>query len=64
MAKKTENKQPETAVPIRFGKNKILGMKRFANRVDLLRVLLKSEEIYTLEAVETAIENFMKGAVK
>jgi hypothetical protein len=51
------------SVRVKFNKTKILGMKRYANRVDLLRVLLKPEETYTLEAVDAAISDFMKGKV-
>jgi hypothetical protein len=54
----------EKSVQVKFNKNKILGMKRYANRVDLLRVLLKPEKTYTLEAVDAAISDFMKGKVK
>lgn len=74
MAKKTEIPEqafnPEEtvyekkSVQVKFNKNKILGMKRYANRVDLLRVLLKPDETYTLEAVDAAISEFMKGKVK
>lgn len=70
MAKKTENPEQmdaletvEKSVQVKFNKNKILGMKRYANRVDLLQVLLKPEETYTLDAVEAAISEFMKGKV-
>ena len=70
MAKKMEN--PEQVkksvqvnhVEVKFNKNKILGMKQYADRVDLLRVLLKPEETYTLDAVDAAISEFMKGKVK
>jgi len=68
MAKKTENPEQTEAlekvkksVQVKFNKSKILGMKRYANRVDLLRVLLKPEETYTLDAVDAAISDFMKG---
>lgn len=70
MAKKMENPEQTEAletvkksVQVKFNKNKILGMKRYANRVDLLRVLLKPEETYTLDAVDAAISDFMKGKV-
>lgn len=70
MAKKMENPEQTEAletvkksVQVRFNKTKILGMKRYANRVDLLRVLLKPEETYTLDAVDAAISEFMKGKV-
>lgn len=70
MAKKTENPEQTEAlekvkksVQVKFNKSKILGMKRYANRVDLLEVLLKPEKTYTLDAVDAAISDFMKGKV-
>lgn len=70
MAKKMENPEQTEAletvkksVQVKFNRNKILGMKRYADRVDLLRVLLKPEETYTLDAVDAAISEFMKGKV-
>ncbi len=70
MAKKIENPEQTEAVEkakksvqVKFNKSKILGMKRYANRVDLLEVLLKPEETYTLDAVDAAISDFMKGKV-
>lgn len=70
MAKKLENPEQTEAletvkksVQVKFNKNKILGMKRYSDRVDLLRVLLKPEETYTFEAVDAAISDFMKGKV-
>lgn len=75
MAKKLENHEQMEAletvkksvqvnhVEVKFNKTKILGMKRYADRVDLLRVLLKPEETYTLDAVDAAISDFMKGKV-
>lgn len=48
-----------------FSKAKILTLRRFAKRRDLLSVLLKDGEVYTLSQVEDTIENFMKkGKVK
>lgn len=70
MAKKNENPEQadaletvEKSVQVKFNKNKLLGMKRYTNRVDLLQVLLKPEETYTLDAVDAAISDFMKGKV-
>ena len=70
MAKKKENPEQTEAletvkksVQVKFNKTKILGMKRYSERVDLLRVLLKPEETYTFEAVDAAISDFMKGKV-
>ncbi len=70
MAKKLENPEQMEAletvkksVQVKFNKTKILGMKRYSDRVDLLRVLLKPEETYTFKAVDAAISDFMKGKV-
>lgn len=68
MARKTKNveqaQQTESySVQVKFNKSKILGMKQYANRADLLQVLLKPGETYTLEAVDAAINGFMKGKV-
>jgi len=70
MAKKNETPEQTEAletvkksVQVKFNKSKILGMKRYANRVDLLQVLLKPEKTYTLEAVDAVISDFMKGKV-
>ena len=38
--------------------------QRYAKRRDLLGALLEDGKWYTLEEVDTAIENFMKGKVK
>lgn len=42
-----------------FGKKKILTLKRYAGRRDLLSVLLKDGETYTLDQVDGLIEKFM-----
>lgn len=75
MAKKMKNPEQTEAletvkksvqvnhVEVKFNKTKLLGMKRYSDRVDLLRVLLKPEETYTLDAVDAAISEFMKGKV-
>lgn len=46
-----------------YTKEKLLTFKRFANRVDLLRALLRENAEYTIEQAETAIDSFMKGKV-
>lgn len=48
-----------------FNKSHILTFKRYANRRDLLAQILKDEEDYTLDQVNSLIQNFMaKGKVK
>jgi len=49
---------------VRFNKSKILGMKKYANRVDLLSVILEPGGTYTLDAVDAALQEFMNNEVK
>lgn len=73
MAKKNETPEQADALDekeiksvrvAKYNKNKILGMKRYANRADLLQALLEPDKTYTLDAVDAAISDFMKGKVK
>lgn len=43
-----------------FSKNKVLALSRYAGRRDLLSVLLKDNETYTLDQVDGLIQEFMK----
>ncbi len=69
MAKKNETvetveKTVEAVEPAVFTKDSLLKSKRFANRRDALSFLLKDEVLYTLEQVETLLNNFyVKGQV-
>lgn len=60
----SKNKSPESAgekkSPQVFRKDNILKFKRYAGRRDLLSVLLDEEQEYTLEQVDTLMDNFMK----
>lgn len=61
-----EKKKAESdAEPVTFSKEQILTFKRFSTRRDLLNVLLKDGEWYTMEQVENAVKAFMqpKGKV-
>ena len=61
MAKnKTEIKQEVTSA---YSKEQILVSKKYENRRDVLGVVLKDGEQYTLEKVDSLIEKFMKGKV-
>lgn len=65
--KTAEAVAPETApvaVPVTFSKAKILTMRRFAKRRDLLSVLLKENQQYTIEQVNNLINDHLKGKVK
>lgn len=46
-----------------FQKESILASAKYANRRDALSVLLEDNKDYTLEEVDTILENFMKGKV-
>lgn len=56
-----EQKQapPVSNVPV-FTKRNILTFRRYANRRDLLYVLLKDGEEYTMEQVDSLLQNFFK----
>ncbi len=47
-----------------FSKQKVLSLQRYANRRDLLSVLLNDGENYTLDQVDSLVNDFMKGKVK
>lgn len=63
----TKTRKPKTAeaaqsvsnVPV-FTKRNILTFKRYAKRRDLLSVLLKDGEEYTMEQVDSLLQNFFK----
>lgn len=67
----TKTRKPKTAeaappvsnVPV-FTKRNILTFQRYANRRDLLSILLKDGQEYTHDQVQNLIDNFMKGKVK
>ena len=56
--------EPKQA-PATFSKSHILTFKRYANRRDLLTQLLDDGKTYTLDQIDSLIQNFMKkGKVK
>lgn len=48
----------------KFSKEVLLNSKRFANRKDALNVILADGDEYTIDEVETRLDEFMKGMVK
>lgn len=56
----SENKKMESL----FSKGQLQASKKFANRRDLLEVLLEDDKQYSISAVEGMVEKFMKGKVK
>lgn len=59
-AKKEET---TTKVVSSFSKEQILSAVKFANRRDLLSVVLEDGKTYTVEDVQKEIDKFMKGKV-
>lgn len=57
---KTETTKQE----LTFTKSQILDSKKYANRRDALGAILADAEVYTVEQVDTLLDNFMKGKVK
>lgn len=47
-----------------FTKEQIVSSKKYKDRKDLINVLLKNGQSYSLDEVDDLIENFMKGKVK
>lgn len=60
MAKPDTVKQPVT----KFTKAALLKSKQFTGRTDLLRVLLKDGESYSIEQVHALIKSFLSKEVK
>jgi hypothetical protein len=61
-----ETTQAANTGPVTFSKSHILTFKRYANRRDLLSVLLEEDQRYTMEQVDGLIQKFLtpKGKVK
>ena len=47
-----------------FTKEQLLSSGRFLDRRDIAEALLDDEKVYTMEAVEGKIEDYMKGKVR
>ncbi len=64
MAKKKDSiPETEGLNEIRFRKSKILTFGQYRNRVDLLSTLLQDDTEYTMDEVDSIMDNFMKGKV-
>ena len=57
--KKTEIIKEES----KFTKEQILSSKKYANRKDILGVILSNDKSYTIEQVDSLLDKFMKGKV-
>ena len=58
---KTDEINQESVV---YTKEQILGSKKYKHRRDALGVILTDDENYTIDKVDSLLENFMKGKVK
>lgn len=47
-----------------FSKAQILASKKYKHNIDILTVLLKDGERYSIDEVEKLINKYMKGSVK
>ena len=59
----TTTKKEEVTKSSSFSKEQILSAAKFANRRDLLSVVLEDGKTYTVEDVQKQIDKFMKGKV-
>jgi hypothetical protein len=57
-------KTVESKKEISFTKDAILSSTKYANRRDVLGVILEDDKSYTAEQIETLLAKFMKGKVK
>ena len=62
MAETKTETAAKTAEP-KFTKEQLMSSKTYANRKDLLGVLLSDAETYSISEVDKLIDKFMKGKV-
>lgn len=63
-AGKAVEKEEKTPVQEQsFSKEQLLASERYANRVDLVRALLKDNEVYTFKQVDDLMSKYLKGKV-
>lgn len=61
--KATNAQEPPITAPVVFSKERVLTFKRYADRRDLLSVLLEDGKEYTHDQIDGLIKDFMKGKV-
>ena len=61
--KATTAQEPPITTPVVFPKERVLTFKRYADRCDLLSVLLEDGKEYTHDQIDGLIKDFMKGKV-
>lgn len=52
--------EPTITAPVVFPKERVLTFRRYADRRDLLSVLLEDGKEYTMEQVDSLLQNFFK----
>lgn len=60
----TEKKKPEEVEEVRYAKEQILASSRYSGCLDLVGVLLRDGETYTLGKADSLIDEFKKREVK
>ncbi len=60
---KTKTNEIKQEMNFAYSKEQILASKKYENRRDVLGVILKDGEQYTLEKVNSLLEKFLKGKV-
>ena len=58
------NMKKEAKPEVVFSKKQILDSKRYADKKDLITVLLDDSKSYSFEQVDSVIDKFMKEEVK
>ena len=54
----------KSAAAVKYTKEQLLKAKRYSQRKDLINALLEDNRQYTIDEVDAAIENFLKGKVR
>lgn len=49
---------------LKYTKESILNSKKYSERKDILSVILKEDEEYTLNDIDDILNKFMKGEIK
>lgn len=60
-ASKAKDAKVKAPKVLKFSKKQFVESKRFAKRKDLVNVLLKEDETYSIVEVEDIIKNFLYG---
>jgi len=64
MAVKKKDESKQEAEIVTFTKEQIVSAKRYMHKKDVVNVVLKDGQSYTLDKVDELVDNFMKGKVK